>query len=624
MIKEAQIVNKFLELEDVGCTTKEDVTHEVQASMVKKNKEALTTLRHTILNYMNPFNNIDSDFLFNISTGKAAIKKTEEFLLKILEVGDENRSKFIEECSNDITRFEKPIKKNAISTFANEGVKYSVRHKNSTQELKLERDLVSKILLLSLDNKIDLQLVLNYPLTPVPLSLCNLDGTIVKTNKAALLSILQSFDTDPEDPPFIDAIIVDGFFFLHLIKDHPTTFEALARFILSRLCALKGKEIHLVFDKIVTPSIKDIERDRRTATGFREDNFVIGGPHQKCPTNFIMALRQDNFKRALVAYLIEEWEKDFNFSIIGSKIIYVTHEDICYKFYEKHHSVIKEIAEEYCCEQEEADTKIIFHIEKSTSKNIIIRASDTDIAVIALAHVDLFNNKNKNIWIELGQISNNTLRYINISKIQSLLGATLCDALPAFHAFTGCDYDAAFYGKGKKRPFKLLQQCPNIQTAFANLGSKPFEELSGETLNVIEGYVCKLYGKPNIHEVNKARLDCFIKSYGNNSEKNPLLLKKSFNAQNFPPCKEVLLQKIRRSNQISAIWKNATKTKANFNDPVNNGWVLKDNKFEILWFEGPQTPKELGDILLQQKDLSANESDDDVLVESSDDEDDML
>lgn len=112
------------------------------------------------------FKNFDSDHLFNIATGKAADIKTEEFLLNILENGNNSRSKFIEECAIDITRFEKPIKKIQIKTFANEGVKYTLRQKNSICELKLERDLFSRMLLLSIDNKIDLELVLSYPLTP--------------------------------------------------------------------------------------------------------------------------------------------------------------------------------------------------------------------------------------------------------------------------------------------------------------------------------------------------------------------------------------------------------------------------------------------------------------------------
>lgn len=136
---------------------------------------------------------------------------------------------------------------------------------------------------------------------------------------------------------------------------------------------------------------------------------------------------------------------------------YVTIDNHCYKFYQKNEHVIKEIAQEYYCEHEEADTKMLFHITKTVCKNIVIRTSDTDIAVIALAHVDQFKKENKLVWMETGQISNNSLRYINLTKIQGSLGSTLSQALPAFHAFSGCDYEASFYDKGKKKPFAILK-----------------------------------------------------------------------------------------------------------------------------------------------------------------------
>ena len=141
---------------------------------------------------------------------------------------------------------------------------------------------------------------------------------------------------------------------------------------------------------------------------------------------------------------------------------------------------------------------------------------------------------------------------------------------------------------------------------------------------MLGGYVCKLYGTPNIINIDRVRLECFIKTYGCITDKNPLLVKKIFNDQNFPPCKSVLLQKIRRTNQIAAIWRNTTKINANFYDPLNNGWIIKENKFDILWFDGPQTPAQLRDILLQST-ASGDESDDDaILVESSDDDEDFL
>ena len=43
-------------------------------------------------------------------------------------------------------------------------------------------------------------------------------------------------------------------------KAIPETFGALSSYLLNRACAEKGNELHMVFDKLQSPSIKDCER----------------------------------------------------------------------------------------------------------------------------------------------------------------------------------------------------------------------------------------------------------------------------------------------------------------------------------------------------------------------------
>ena len=65
-----------------------------------------------------------------------------------------------------------------------------------------------------------------------------------------------------------DVTIVDAMFFLYLWKDLPATFGTFARFLQIKAFAQKGNNIHLVFDKVASPSIKDYERDSRS--GYQE------------------------------------------------------------------------------------------------------------------------------------------------------------------------------------------------------------------------------------------------------------------------------------------------------------------------------------------------------------------
>ena len=64
---------------------------------------------------MNPFDvNLDPDKLYNIGTGLAAVNSAQNVLLNAFKNGENVRKKFIEECSQDSRRFEKPIKRQKI------------------------------------------------------------------------------------------------------------------------------------------------------------------------------------------------------------------------------------------------------------------------------------------------------------------------------------------------------------------------------------------------------------------------------------------------------------------------------------------------------------------------------
>ena len=92
-----------------------------------------------------------------------------------------------------------------------------------------------------------------------------------------------------------------------------------------------------------------------------------------------------------------------------------------------------------------------------------------------------------------------------------LLGSKLCHALPAFHIFTGSDYTTAFHGKGKLQPLKKLEKSNEFLEAFASLGSS--ETVPESVIEVIEKFVCQIYGKPKLTSIDEARLQFFATKY---------------------------------------------------------------------------------------------------------------
>jgi hypothetical protein len=88
--------------------------------------------------------------------------------LKIRESGKQARNDFIQRCRDDPAAFEQPIKRKKINTFAKEGKITKRTTKGVIEEIKMERDLMGKLLLISLKDKFDIGVVLFYPLTQVP------------------------------------------------------------------------------------------------------------------------------------------------------------------------------------------------------------------------------------------------------------------------------------------------------------------------------------------------------------------------------------------------------------------------------------------------------------------------
>ena len=125
--------------------------------------------------FANPFT-VKSEFIVNIPTGKAAPDTISESLLNIESKGREMHDDFVSECVEDAERFEKPIHKNSLRTFADQGARNKRASNQVLKELRCTRDLFGRIAIIAAKRKIDLEYLLQYPLTPVPLTMCRTDG----------------------------------------------------------------------------------------------------------------------------------------------------------------------------------------------------------------------------------------------------------------------------------------------------------------------------------------------------------------------------------------------------------------------------------------------------------------
>ena len=106
--------------------------------------------------------------------------------------------------------------------------------------------------------------------------------------------------------------------------------------------------------------------------------------------------------------------------------------------------------------QEEADTRMILHCQQIATSVIIVRSPDTDVMVLLSKFLKIIS---QTILFDTGM--GNKRRLLNVNDIVPVKESDICDVLPAFHSFTGCDTTSAFVRRGKVAPLKVLEKDPN-------------------------------------------------------------------------------------------------------------------------------------------------------------------
>ena len=165
-------------------------------------------------------------------------------------------------CFADPSRFEKPISRRKIKNFSNVAMKVNITTKDmKIKEIQGTRDLFGRLLFLALQQQVDLCKVFKFPLTPVPMSLSHIDGTVMKSNKSKLMHKLEG-KVSSSPPASVDVCVVDGMFMTQSLHNLEPAYGGIAKKILRSLCR-KAKRVDFVCDTYERPSIKDIERCAR-------------------------------------------------------------------------------------------------------------------------------------------------------------------------------------------------------------------------------------------------------------------------------------------------------------------------------------------------------------------------
>ena len=111
----------------------------------------------------------------------------------------------------------------------------------------------------------------------------------------------------------------------------------------------------------------------------------------------------------------------------------------------------------------EADPRIALHTVFASSTDdssaVCVVADDMDVYILLL-HVSKYCSGA--VYFRQGTgSSNDGIIYHNVKSLAKHLGEAVCKIMPPFHALTGCDYTAPFFGRLKYRIFKNMQKHSN-------------------------------------------------------------------------------------------------------------------------------------------------------------------
>jgi len=109
--------------------------------------------------------------------------------------------------------------------------------------------------------------------------------------------------------------------------------------------------------------------------------------------------------------------------------------------------------------------------------------------------------------------------------------------------------------KGKIQPQQIMERSKSFLSAFGKLGNS--QRMPPTVLKEVEIFVCSTHGKRNLRSINDVRVALFPRSNAPCRTANPLQKIRFNDLSLLPPCKAELLEKIKRTNYVASIWKNA-------------------------------------------------------------------
>ena len=366
-----------------------------------------------------------------------------------------------------------------------------------------------------------------------------------------------------------------------MVRSHNTsnchTFRDIAFTLHSRISKLASgfKRIDIVADRYFENSLKENMRESRGS-----GSLFIFSDDTKIPTNF-----QDDFLKnsanesELYQYLARKFVE-----------LHSSEDQVLVATYRS--SILTTVTNIETdgimhCTSGEADQRVVRHVlnlaKFGNFRDILVTTSDTDVFLLLIAYFPLVKEIGEpHIYCKYGVGEN--AKYYSINTIAENLGFGVCEALPFFHAFSGCDTVSSFFKHSKSVMWNCWMEYPkhkDLTRIFKQLSKQPQEvlPLHVDAIEAFTKYV--YYSKMEADAINMKRM----KHFEYLAESNLRLL---------PPSRNGLTEHIKRAVlQGGWLWQEAVHN-VEYQNPEDWGWLLKEEKFVPKW----QSIEEPIDIML--------------------------
>ena len=412
---------------------------------------------------------------------------------------------------------------------------------------------------------IDIKDLLSYELAPVPTAMFTDSGDMrIGKTKAQLKTQLKLELSTKMAYQEIQCRVLDGSAILWVIpwpllgtvRDYVSNFR---KYIEQKL---NVGDVYLVFDRYWDYSTKSIARSGRATEASRVHLLNLDTP---LPSQKVVLTVSDNKKQLIDIICSELTEnKIFHHGYTRNKTLVIT--GSCNTPVEIRKGVVI-YREDISTSHEEADCIIVQQavmVSKENKLGVSIVANDTDVLLLILHHY--LQQKLTNCMLMESPI--NCRPVIDIRGTVRNAEPIALDLL-AFHALTGCDTVACYFGIGKVKALKILRSGYSLSCVGDSNAS-----LTDVTTQATR-FVGACYGHKHCSSMSGARQMSWAAKVGKGSASTPQL-------NCLPPSTEAFIENVKRAHIQACMWKHALDLTPPQIDPLNYGFIRDSNTKSLL------------------------------------------